>query len=514
MKNKKFIFFLCYALLLCGCTENNTNVTSENAAVSSERETAAAVMEQASIPTETAAQETDPAAAHRPSGRDEITCDFVQIIKEENEIYADDGTLLAPVTVEYPQVLTYNKQVNEKINNAYIEFKDSVLQGNTPFFNTEELSERYDKYNTTWNGIDCDSELQYYDEKYISFYDYHLEMAHNAAHPIHAYTTHTFSLETGELLTIDDIFNEKFIHFAEKYISDDIEAIDQKAGFPYFGKIRHKISGKLENNEWYFTPDGFSVNFAHEELTGYAFGTIVSTIPWKLIEEYEKTIPSNQSAECDFVKIISEDSEITADDGTILFQAHADYPQISTDNQQVNNAINEFFIEKKNGILTTDADSKKYFYDNRPDGMIWHPDERTMETGLKYANEDYISFYTLKSSYGTGAAHSLYGMEGSVFSLHTGKKMNIDDIFENNFKDFAKGYIISELNQRSNDETIWEDYQETVTDKIDNPDTQNWYLDEKGFILVFEPYDISCFGDGFKEVEIPWEQIEQYIKPD
>lgn len=187
------------------------------------------------------------------------------------------------MTVKYPQISTENKEVNEKINNAYIDFKDSVLQGNTPFFSTEKLFDNYDEYGITWNGIDCCSELKYYDEKYISFYDFNLNMAATAAHPIHAYTAHTFSLETGELLTIDDIFNNKFVNFAEKYISNDLESINQS-----FGRSRDDIAKKLKNNEWYLTPDGFTVIFAHDELTSYALGTITSTIPWNIAEEYLK----------------------------------------------------------------------------------------------------------------------------------------------------------------------------------------------------------------------------------
>lgn len=235
MKNKICFCLLFTVLFLCGCTENtNITVSSENKVYEtvSTEETVSLVTEKK---TATTAKKTDPAAGHRPS-TEEITCDFVQFCKDENEIYADDGALLAPVTVKYPQISTENKEVNEKINNAYIDFKDSVLQGNTPFFSTEKLFDNYDEYGITWNGIDCCSELKYYDEKYISFYDFNLNMAATAAHPIHAYTAHTFSLETGELLIIDDIFNNKFVNFAEKYISNDLESINQS-----FGRSRDDI---------------------------------------------------------------------------------------------------------------------------------------------------------------------------------------------------------------------------------------------------------------------------------
>ncbi|MDE6103455.1 MAG: hypothetical protein K2F60_02895, partial [Oscillospiraceae bacterium] len=202
MKNK-IIALMIVPLLLCGCTETVSEISSNDNSIEtvSSKEKVSSATEETTIPA-TTVNSTDPAVDHRPS-TNKITCDFVQFCKDDSEIYADDGTLLAHVTVEYPQVLTENEEVNEKINNTYIEFKNSVLQGNTPFFSNEELFERYNEYDITWNRIDFDSKLKYYDEKYISFFDYHLEMATKAAHPIHAYTSHTFSLETGELLTID-----------------------------------------------------------------------------------------------------------------------------------------------------------------------------------------------------------------------------------------------------------------------------------------------------------------------
>ena len=64
-------------------------------------------------------------------------------------------------------------------------------------------------------------------------------------------------------MTIDDIFNNKFVNFAEKYISNDLESINQRDdGHLFFGKSRDDIAKKLKNNEWYLTPDGFTVIFA------------------------------------------------------------------------------------------------------------------------------------------------------------------------------------------------------------------------------------------------------------
>ena len=171
---------------------------------------------------------------------------------------------------------------------------ERTADGRGPFFNLEHIYENYEEWGAKYHSIDSvTSDLTYIDDNYISFRDYHMLMGTRAAHPAHAYTAHTFSLETGDSLTIEDIFNEDFIHFAAKYIVNDLNEVDYR----YYSyrecnlfllPVRDNVDEKLKNNEWYLTPDGFTLIFAHSELTAYALGTFSSTIPWEFIEEYMK----------------------------------------------------------------------------------------------------------------------------------------------------------------------------------------------------------------------------------
>ena len=79
----------------------------------------------------------------------------------------------------------------------------------------------------------------------LSFYNFNLNMAATAAHLFMLYTAHTFSLETGELLTIDDIFN-KFVNFAEKYIQTTGGLLIKEMMDTCFWQKQRRYSKKLK----------------------------------------------------------------------------------------------------------------------------------------------------------------------------------------------------------------------------------------------------------------------------
>lgn len=434
MKNNIFLCVLCSALLLSGCTENNTNTVSFESETVSVKEAVSSAVTEITTPTTTTtiSEEVheDPLYDHRPC-RYEIQCDFVEYCKNKNEIYADDGTLLGPVTVEYPHIVTENKEVNEKINNTYIEFKNSILQGNTPFASVEQIMENYEELDITFNSIDsvC-SELTYLSDKYISLYDYHMAMGDRAAHPIHAYTAHTFSLETGELLTIEDIFNDKFIHFAEKYISNDLESVNQRDEHKiFYGKSRDDIADKLKNNEWYLTPDGFTLIFAHSEISGYALGTFTSTIPWKLIEEYMKTSE---------VTIEKMDYSVKNDNGNVLAEVYYEKPVIY-DNTNASSIINQYFENKYSDWLN-DEQMKRFLETvegwkvSNEEDLIISPFFHKTNTDITYLSSDIISILQT-THWMAGGVYDCYRY-GYTFNLNTGELLPFTYFYDVSADDF------------------------------------------------------------------------------
>jgi hypothetical protein len=216
------------------------------------------------------------------------------------------------------------------------------------------------------------------------------------------------------------------------------------------------------------------------------------------------------------IEFIHEENEITADDGTVLFKSHVDYPQISTGNTQVDDKINQYYREIKDICLTTaeelEADKKIFqeIYDNCiQNGEIWYPFESYMEISVKYYSEDYVSFYNLEYTYANGAQRSPSDYSKN-YSLKTGEELTFDDIFTDDFKPFAEEYIINELKKREEEYGLWDNYAERTKVRIENE--SNWYLTENGFLITFIPYEITAFAKDIIEVEIPYEDMQKYIK--
>lgn len=268
-------------------------------------------------------------------------------------------------------------------------------------------------------------------------------MANKAAHPIHAYTTHTFSLETGELLTIDDIFNEKFIHFAEKYISNDLESVNQRnEGRLFFGRIRDNIADKLKNNEWYLTKNGFSVIFANEEITGYAVGPIVSTIPWEIAEEYLKK-PE--------ITIERMDHSIKDDSGNLLAEIYYDKPVIFGESEAVKK-INQYFEDEYSDWLNNiPADINFYqtdmmtrflgfvenYRETYEENLTGHPFYNKIDTTIVFTDSDTVSIRHT-SHWSAGGVYERFQF-GYNFNLHTGELLPFSYFYDVNADKFRNG---------------------------------------------------------------------------
>lgn len=219
--------------------------------------------------------------------------------------------------------------------------------------------------------------------------------------------------------------------------------------------------------------------------------------------------------EYDNIEFIHEENEITDDNGIVLFKSHVDYPQINTGNQEVDDIINQYYLDQKELYLSGDSihadkEGLQEYYELRlSNGDYWVPYECYIETSVKYCSEDYVSFYNFSYVF-TGGAHGYFSDHSRNFSLKTGEELTFDDIFTADFKPFAEEYIINELEKREEECQFWEDYKEQVQYRIEKE--INWYLTQNGFLITFSPYEIASFGQGIIEVEIPYNELQKYIK--
>ena len=97
----------------------------------------------------------------------------------------------------------------------------------------------------------------------------------------------------------------------------------------------------------------------------------------------------------EFKKVHSTDTkEVPAAQPTVLFKSHVDYPQISTGNQEIDNIINQYYLDQKELYLSGDSihadkeDLQEYYERRLSNGGCWAPYEWNMETIVKYCSED------------------------------------------------------------------------------------------------------------------------------
>lgn len=212
------------------------------------------------------------------------------------------------------------------------------------------------------------------------------------------------------------------------------------------------------------------------------------------------------------VATIIEENQISADDGTLLYSAKVEYPEISTGNKQVDEIINKTYIEEKEKVLKCETGTngiKNVYNDFQNEDLLWRTYESRLKVNVKYCSDNYVSFYNLSFNY-SGGAHGLIGMTSYNFSTTTGEELALEDVFTEDFKDFAENYIISELDKRNKEEKFLENYKDCVKEKLEN--NYDWYLTRNSFVLAFNPYEIASFAQGFIEVKIPYSKLNDYMK--
>jgi len=144
------------------------------------------------------------------------------------------------------------------------------------------------------------------------------------------------------------------------------------------------------------------------------------------------------------------------------------------------------------------------------------------ESQYSFNNEHILEGFTLLSdqnifSYGIdryvfmGGAHGLSNRTYFNFDLKTGKIINEKDLFTDNYQ-----LVLSELIKKHIKEEQKEpiaDLEETIfwTDSI--KPNGNFYITDESINYVFNPYEIAPYYVGQTEINLPFEQIKNLLKP-
>lgn len=129
------------------------------------------------------------------------------------------------------------------------------------------------------------------------------------------------------------------------------------------------------------------------------------------------------------------------------------------------------------------------------------------------ADSQVISLRSYNNDY-TGGIHGDYAYYGTTFDTMTGEELKIQDIVTDmpSFRQHATKDIDKYLQENYGD-GLFEDYQDTVEQIWEGEDGFNWYLNESGIIVIFNPYVVGPFAMGSVTVPLPYSAYASFLNP-
>ena len=158
-------------------------------------------------------------------------------------------------------------------------------------------------------------------------------------------------------------------------------------------------------------------------------------------------------------------------------------------------------------------ESAEYAADYQNDYTDSYCYNRFVAYSVMRADAQVISLESLDSSY-LGGAHGNYYYEGTTFDTMTGEELKIQDIVTDmpSFRQHATKDIDKYLQENYGD-GLFEDYQDTVEQIWEGEDGFNWYLNESGIIVIFNPYVVGPFAMGSVTVPLPYSAYASFLNP-
>lgn len=109
-----------------------------------------------------------------------------------------------------------------------------------------------------------------------------------------------------------------------------------------------------------------------------------------------------------------------------------------------------------------------------------------------FQDADMTSFLKVEYQYYSGGAHGTTSYFGMVFDSSTGERMTLDDFLteeEGGLEELAR-YLIGQLDG----ESLWDDYQEVIMEKLANE--PEFYAEEDSLVFLFDQYELASYAQG------------------
>ena len=148
-----------------------------------------------------------------------------------------------------------------------------------------------------------------------------------------------------------------------------------------------------------------------------------------------------------------------------------------------------------------DLGTYSYYYSSFQSYNVMRADSQVIS--LRSYNNDYA-----------GGVHGDSAYYRTTFDTMTGEKLKIQDIVTDmpSFRQQAIKDIDKYLQENYSD-GLFEDYQDTVEQIWEGEDGFNWYLNESGIMVTFNPYVVGPYAMGAVTVPLPYSSYASYLNP-
>lgn len=205
-----------------------------------------------------------------PAGEQQV----IVTVDEENTAEAAAETSIARIRVHMPG----NPEIAEKITSSDV-LTSLYADAATDRDNAIDQGRRYA------SGYPYDYTLKLFDA-YATSGALSLQFMASAylggAHPMSSRFTYTFDLETGALLTLEDLIDSENAQAKDSLINAFTQAL--RSEMPDLpdpaGNIRSVFDGSQTQTYWYFTRDGLAITFPPYAIAAYGAGYITALVPY------------------------------------------------------------------------------------------------------------------------------------------------------------------------------------------------------------------------------------------
>ena len=148
-----------------------------------------------------------------------------------------------------------------------------------------------------------------------------------------------------------------------------------------------------------------------------------------------------------------------------------------------------------------DLGTYSYYYSSFQSYNVMRADSQVIS--LRSYNNDYA-----------GGIHGDYAYYGTTFDTMTGEELKIQDIVADmpSFRHQVTKDIDKYLQENYSD-GLFEDYQDTVEQIWDGEEGFNWYLNESGIMVTFNPYVVGPYAMGAVTVPLPYSSYASFLNP-